>query len=169
MLEQQCAEPGVALVQWRHGRGARLDGRRLVTACENRPVVRPRLLVPSILAVVLVAGCGSGGDTTYSVEKSRACLEKAGYRTAAPPASDVVASAAEGGAFSIRFPGGRNIVIVSFGLDRNGAERIVRGYQRFRGSNIGLTDVLSARHNAVLLWAAHPADSDRKAVEGCLR
>jgi hypothetical protein len=47
-------------------------------------------------------------------------------------------------------------VIVSFGLDRNGAERIVRGFQRFHGPNIGLTDVLHAQHNAVMLWAAHP-------------
>jgi hypothetical protein len=129
-------------------------------------VARPLLLLPAILAVVLAAGCGGGGDTTYSADKSRACLVKAGHRVADAPAGDLVASAAEGGAFSVRF--GTNLVIVSFGLDRNGAERIVRGYQRFRGKNIGLTDVLSADHNAVLLWAAHPADADVTTVKRCL-
>jgi hypothetical protein len=82
------------------------------------------------------------------------------------PASDLVASAAEGGSFTVHF--GTNIAIVSFGNDRDGAERIVRAYQRFRGKNIGLLDVLHAEHNAVILWAIHPLDIDVRAIEDCL-
>jgi hypothetical protein len=134
-------------------------------ACDNRPV-RPRhlflLLVP--LALVL-AGCG-GGSKSYSAEKSRACLLAKGHVVSAPPASDLVASAAEGGSYTVRF--GKNFATVSFGTDRDGAERIVRAYQRFRGKNIGLLDVLSARGNAVMLWAIHPEDADIKVVEDCL-
>jgi hypothetical protein len=128
------------------------------------------MLLPAMLAVVLAAGCG-GGNTTYSADRSRACLVKAGYKVKGPPADDLVASAAEGGAFSVRFGTnlfGTNLVIVSFGLDRSGAERIVRGYQRFHGKNIGLTDVLSVDHNAVLLWAAHPTDANVTTIKQCL-
>ena len=58
---------------------------------------------------------------------------------------------------------------VSFGNDRNGAERIVRAYQHFSGKNIGLPDVLSAKRNAVVLWAVHPKDEDVATIEGCLK
>jgi hypothetical protein len=145
--------------------GERLASRSSGGACDNRSV-RPRhfllLLVP--LALVL-AGCG-GGAKTYSAEKSRACLLAKGRVVSGPPASDLVASAAEGGAYTVRF--GKNLATVSFGTDRDGAERIVRAYQRFRGKNIGLLDVLSAKGNAVVLWAIHPEDADIKVIEGCL-
>jgi hypothetical protein len=142
-----------------------LPGPVVGDACDNRPV-RPRhLLVLLVPLAAFVAGCG-GGDKTYSAEKSRACLLAKGHAVSGPPASDLVASAAEGGSFTVRF--GRNFATVSFGTDRDGAERIVRAYQRFRGKNIGLLDVLSARGNAVTLWAMHPEDSDVKVIEGCL-
>jgi hypothetical protein len=134
-------------------------------ACDNR-LVRPRhLLVLLVPLAVLLAGCG-GGTKTYSAEKSRACLLAKGRVVTGPPASDLVASAAEGGSYTVRF--GRNFATVSFGTDRDGAERIVRAYQRFRGKNIGLLDVLSASGNAVTLWAMHPEDADVKTIQDCL-
>ena len=126
---------------------------------------RWHLLLSLVPLAVLVAGCG-GGTKIFSEEKSRACLVAKGKVVTDPPRSDLVASAAEGGAYSVRF--GKNLVIVSFGADRDGAERIVRAYQRFRGKNIGLLDVLRADHNAVLLWAIHPEDADVKVIEDCL-
>lgn len=127
---------------------------------------RGSVLLPLGLAAVLVAGCGGGGKT-YSADKSRACLADNGRVVTDPPPSDLVANAAEGGSFTVHF--GTNIATVSFGNDRDGAEQIVRRYQRFRGKNIGLLDVLSAQRNAVLLWAVHPQDAYLKAVEDCLR
>jgi hypothetical protein len=133
-------------------------------ACDNRRV-RPRHLLFLLVPVVaFLAGCG--GTKTYSAEKSRACLLAKGRVVTGPPASDLVASAAEGGSFTVPF--GKNFATVSFGTDRDGAERIVRAYQRFHGKNIGLPDVLSAKGNAVLLWAGHPDDSALRVVEGCL-
>ena len=126
---------------------------------------------PPGLAVVLagsafvLAGCG--GTTTYSEADSRSCLQKAGVSVQSAPRADFVASSAEGGSFTARVPG--NKVTISFGLDRNGAERIVRGYQRFRGKNIGLEDVLKPKHNAVMLWALHPSDADLGTIEACLK
>lgn len=125
----------------------------------------------SLLTVVLVgsllalAGCG-GGTKTYSAAATRSCLEQAGVDVVPVPKEDFIASAAEGGAFTARFRD--NKVTVSFGLDRNGAEHIVRGYQRFRGKNIGLADVLRPKGNAVMLWALHPPDAYVSAIEGCL-
>ncbi len=137
----------------------------VLTTCENRRVGRFSLLVSVVLVVILAAGCG-GGTKTYSVDKSRACLVKKGLKVTNPPPADLVANAAEGGAFSLRFPNNR--VIVSFGNDRSGAERIVRAYQRFHRKVIALKDVLRAEHNAVLLWGVGPRDDDLKVIMDCL-
>ena len=125
----------------------------------------PILLSLVLLAALAVAGCG-GGTTTYSADKTRACLVQNGRVVTEVPAADLVASAAEAGSFAVRF--GTNIAIVSFGNDRAGAERIVRAYQRFRGKNIGLLDVLHADQNAVILWAIHPLDDHVRAIQDCL-
>jgi hypothetical protein len=124
-----------------------------------------RLVLVLAAAAAIVSGCG--GTTTYSAGKTRSCLEGAGVAVTAIPKSDFVASTAEGGAFTAHFRD--NLVTVSFGLDRSGAERIVRGYQRFRGKNIGLEDVLRPKRNAVMLWAAHPADAYLQTIEACLK
>ena len=139
-----------------------------LTACENRRVrgFPPRLA--AVLAgttVVLVAGCG--GTKTYSATASRSCLEKAGVDVRNVPRDDFVASSAEGGAFTAHFRD--DLVTVSFGLDRKGAERIVRGYQQFRGKNIGLEDVLRPKQNAVMLWALHPPEAYLQTIEACLK
>ena len=114
---------------------------------------------------MLVAGCG--GTKTYSAAATRSCLEKAGVDVRSVPRDDFVASTAEGGAFTAHFRD--DLVTVSFGLDRKGAEGIVRGYQRFRGKNIGLKDVLRPKQNAVMLWALHPPDAYLQTIEACLK
>jgi hypothetical protein len=129
-------------------------------------VLGPRLLFSLVLLVgLIIAGCG-GESKTYSAAKTRACLVQHGRVVRDVPASDLVASAAEGGSFAVPF--GTNVAIVSFGNDRDGAERVVRAYQRFRGKNIGLLDVLHAERNAVILWAIHPLDEHVRAIEDCL-
>jgi hypothetical protein len=125
----------------------------------------PRLAVVLAGTVLLAAGCG--GTKTYSEAATRACLKQAGVYVGAVPNNDLVASAAEGGGFTARFRD--NKVTVSFGLDRKGAERIVRAYQHFRGKNIGLEDVLRPKQNAVMLWALHPPEAYLQTIEACLR
>ncbi len=136
-------------------------------ACDNRRVRPKHLLLALVLVAALLSAAGCGGTTTYSAAKTRACLKQAGARVTPPPADDLVASAAEGDSFRVHFRD--NLVTLSFGLDRSGAERIVRGYERFRGKNIGLEDVLRVSHNLVMLWAVHPADAYIQTVEGCLK
>jgi hypothetical protein len=126
-----------------------------------------RFVVVLLLSGVLLLASGCGGTATYSEDETRSCLEDANVAVTSPPKGDFVASTAEGGAFTARFRD--NLVTVSFGLDRDGAERIVRGYQRFRGKNIGLEDVLRPKRNAVMLWALHPADAYLQTIEACLK
>ena len=93
----------------------------VLTACENRPVRAAGPLLTLVLIVGFVAGCGGGeGRSTRPTRAVPASSSRAAW-SRDPPASDVVASAAEGGAFSVRF--GDNLVTVSFGSDRDGAER----------------------------------------------
>ena len=135
-------------------------------ACENRRV-RGFPLFAAVLACTVLLAAGCGGTTTYSEAATRACLKEAGVRVGPVPNEDFVASAAEGGGFTARFKDDK--VTVSFGLDRKGAERIVRGYQRFRGANIGLEDVLRPKQNAVMLWALHPPEAYLQTIEACLK
>ena len=44
-----------------------------------------------------------------------------------------------------------------------------RAYQRFRGKNIGLTDVLRPKSNVVILWANHPSDTAEQTIQECLK
>jgi hypothetical protein len=127
--------------------------------------VRGRLLLGAVLAgTLLVAGCG--GTSTYDADKSRACFEKQpGVKVRNKV--DVVASTAPGGAFNVKLRG--NQVTLSFGQDRKEAQRIVLAYQRFRGKNIGLPDVLRPTKNVVALWEAHPSDAALQTIQDCLK
>ena len=87
------------------------------------------LAVVSSCSLLLAAGCG-GGTKTYSADEEPGLPGEEASTSTGPAAGDFVASTAEGGAFTARFRD--NQVIVSFGHDRDGAERIVRGYQRFQ-------------------------------------
>ena len=124
-----------------------------------------RLLVGAVLAgTLVVAGCG--GAKSYDAEKTRSCLaDQPGVKLSNKV--DFVASTALGGAFNAKLL--ENQVTLAFAQDREEAERIVRAYQRFRGKNIGLTDVLRPSHNVVALWEAHPSDTALQTIEDCLK
>jgi hypothetical protein len=121
-----------------------------------------RVLVLLAGAAVL-AGCG--GPTIYTRAKTRACLE--GKDVKLQRQLDFVASTALGGALNVKLAD--NQVTIAFGENEVQAKSLARAYRRFRGRNIGIADVLRPSHNAVLLWTAHPSDSDLALVEGCLK
>ena len=128
--------------------------------------VRGRLLVSCavLTGTLVVAGCG--GTKSYDAEKTRSCLaDQPGVKLSNKV--DFVASTALGGAFNAKLLG--NQVTLAFAEDRKEAERIVRAYQRFRGKNIGLTDVLRPSQNVVALWEAHPSDTALQTIEDCLK
>jgi hypothetical protein len=126
------------------------------------------MLLP-IALVAIAAGCG--GTKSYSLEKTRACLEKEdGVRVGRVPAPDFIASAAPGGATRAALAGG-NRVTISFGRDQREADRIAEGYRTFAGKSIGrvIADLLRPDRNAVLLWKQHPSPNDLDKVNGCLK
>jgi hypothetical protein len=124
-----------------------------------------RFLLPLVLSgSLLAAGCGS--PSTYDVDKTRACLAKQ-QGVVVNNKVDFVASNALGGAISVKLL--ENEVTLSFANDRQEAERIVRAYQRFKGRNIGLEDVLRPTHNVVVLWALHPSDTAAQTIHDCLK
>ena len=125
-----------------------------------------RVALPLVAMVALLAS-GCGGKTSYSVAKTRACLQARGAQTGGK--LDFVASTATGGAFSASL--GDNEVKLVFGQTENDAEQIVAAYERFAFPNVktGLPDVLRRYANVVTLWHAHPQDADLSLVVGCLR
>jgi hypothetical protein len=129
--------------------------------------VRPRaFLIGLVLAVLLLVAAGCGSSRTYDVDKTRACLQKQPSLKVSDKV-DFIASNALGGAINVRLPG--NQVTLSFAEDRQEAERIVRAYERFKGKNIGLEDVLRPTHNIVVLWAAHPSEAAEQTIRDCLK
>jgi len=124
-----------------------------------------RLFLGAVLAgTLVVAGCG--GTKSYDAEKTRSCLaDQPGVKLSNKV--DFVASTALGGAFNAKLLG--NQVTLAFAEDRKEAERIVRAYQRFRGKNIGLSDILYSNRNVVMLWREHPSADDTARVTDCLK
>jgi hypothetical protein len=125
-----------------------------------------RVALP-LLALVAVLAAGCGGKTTYSLAKTRACLQSRGAQVGGK--LDFVASTATGGAFAARL--GDNDVKLVFGQSENDAQQIVAAYERFAFANVksGLPDVLRRYSNVVTLWHEHPQDADLSLVVGCLR
>jgi hypothetical protein len=125
-----------------------------------------RVAILLVVSLALVAGgCGSGSKT-YSLAKTRECLEGKGVRIGGSP--DFVAETATGGAFVANFPG--NYVTISFGDTVDDAVGTEKGYERAAFANVreGLADVLKREQNAVLLWHEHPVTSDVTTVQNCL-
>jgi hypothetical protein len=115
-------------------------------------------------ALVVLAACG--GEKTYTLAKTRACLVgEPGLLVRRKV--DFVASTALGGAVNVKLA--HNQVTISFGRDGDEAHRLATAYRRFRGRNIGIADVLRPKRNAVLLWQAHPADEDLATIDRCLK
>jgi hypothetical protein len=125
-----------------------------------------RVVLPLVALVALLAS-GCGGKTSYSIAKTRACLQARGAQVGGK--LDFVASTATGGAFAAAL--GDNDVKLVFGQTESDAEQIVAAYERFAFSNVktGLPDVLRRYANVVTLWHTHPQDADLSLVVGCLR
>jgi hypothetical protein len=128
--------------------------------------MRPQRFLLVLVPIVALAAAGCGSSGPYELSKTRSCLvEQPGVKIGSKV--DFVASNALGGAILVKLAG--NQVTLSFAEDRQEAERIVRAYQRFRGANIGLEDVLRPTRNVVALWMAHPSESALQTIRNCLK
>lgn len=121
----------------------------------------------ALLAGLLLATAGCGGDSAYELAPTRACLEDAGVAVDTTRV-DVVASTAQSGALHASFPS--NEVTVAFGEDVEDAEQTARAYQRFapRRLRAKLPNILKRRRNVVMLWGVSPAPQDETTVVDCL-
>jgi ABC-type glycerol-3-phosphate transport system substrate-binding protein len=124
-----------------------------------------RLALLGIVVALIAAGCG--GQSTYSADKTRACLASESTRIGGP--LDFVATTATGGAFVAHLSD--NSVTIAFGKKQTDATDIASAYQRFAFPNVrsNIQDVLQLYRNAVLLWQTHPASADLALVTGCLK
>jgi hypothetical protein len=128
--------------------------------------VRKLVLVLGAVALV-AAACGKPSPKVYSDARTRACLQAQGVRLAPPPASDFVASTALGGSFRALLH--RNFVTISFGSSVANATSLDHVYRTVHARNVGIDDVLRTQGNAVMLWHAHPSDTDLALLQGCLK
>jgi len=124
-----------------------------------------RLGLVGLVIAVLAAGCG--GQSDYSLAKTRSCLASEDVKIAS--ARDFVATTATGGAFRARLSD--NEVTLAFGEKDSDAVDIAYAYQRFAFANVrgNILDVLQRYRNVVLLWQQHPQSADLALVTGCLR
>ena len=127
----------------------------------------PRLALAAVGVGIVLLAAGCGGSTTYTVPRSKSCLEQRGVKIGGP--LDFVANTATGGAFRANLSD--NWVTIAFGENVKSGVDIENAYTRFALPNVrpGLADVLRRYNNAVTLWHQHPNDSDLSLVVGCLR
>ena len=79
----------------------------------------------ALLSVLSLAGCGGGGSTDYSLDRTAACLDGADGVTAVSTNDDdqdAIAAGAPGGA--VRAEVGENEVHVAFGRTEDEADEI---------------------------------------------
>ncbi|HEY4346148.1 MAG TPA: hypothetical protein VGM80_01055 [Gaiellaceae bacterium] len=128
-----------------------------------------RLALAGVAVGILLATAGCGGQTTYTLARTKTCLTQRGVQVSGKFGDDFVAGTAMGGATVAHL--GDNFVTIAFGQDVTGGDNIELAYTRFSGANIknGLPDVLRRYNNAVTLWHMHPSDSDLALIVGCLR
>jgi hypothetical protein len=125
-------------------------------------------LLATLVLLIVVSGCGSGGTAAYTKEATEACLRKAAlHPTPVSEAADFVANSATGGAFTVRLVDNR--VTVSFGETDADADNLDQAYRRFKATNVGIDDVLRRQGNALMLWHVHPLDDDLATIAGCLK
>jgi hypothetical protein len=124
-----------------------------------------KLVVLLVMAALLAASCGKDGGKTYTLVKTRSCLEDQQVRLGGQ--LDFVATTATGGALRANL--GRNFVIIVFGETAADADNINQAYHRFSSSNVGVDDVLRQQDNAVMLWHEHPSDQDLALITTCLK
>ena len=124
-----------------------------------------RLGLIGLVIAVLAAGCG--GQSDYSLAKTRSCLASEDVKIST--ARDFVATTATGGAFRAKLSD--NHVTLAFGEKDSDAVDIAYAYQRFAFPNVRSTilDVLQRYRNVVLLWQKHPENADLALITGCLR
>ena len=127
----------------------------------------PRLALAAVGVGIVLLAAGCGGSTTYTVPRSKSCLEQRGVKIGGP--LDFVANTATGGAFRANLSD--NWVTIAFGENVKSGVDIENAYTRFALPNVrpGLADVLRRYNNAVTLWHQHPNDSDLSLVVDCLR
>ena len=127
----------------------------------------PRLALAAVGVGIVLLAAGCGGSTTYTLPRSKSCLEQRGVKIGGP--LDFVANTATGGAFRANLTD--NWVTIAFGENVKSGVDIENAYTRFALPNVrpGLADVLRRYNNAVTLWHQHPNDSDLSLVVGCLR
>jgi hypothetical protein len=124
-----------------------------------------RIALIVVFSMFLSAGCG--GNSLYTVAKTRTCLASEDARIGGK--LDFVASTATGGALIATLSD--NSVTIAFGAKESDAADIAIAYQRFAFPNVraNIQDVLERYRNAVLLWHAHPGNADLALVTGCLK
>jgi hypothetical protein len=122
------------------------------------------MLVTGALLAAFVSACGNPAHL-YSLQKTTACLKTKPVRLGGP--LDFVATTAPGGAVKVHT--GANFVTVVFGKTVDDATNIDDAYRRFAARNVGVEDVLQQNENAVMLWHAHPDQSQVDLINGCLK
>jgi hypothetical protein len=128
-----------------------------------------RLALIGIMLALALGLSACGGNPTYSLPKTKACLSARGARISSNLNDDFVASTASGGAFLANL--GDNSVKVVFGQNDSDAQQIQEAYEHFAFKNVksGLPDVLRLYNNVVTLWHKHPQPTDLALVIGCLK
>ncbi len=135
--------------------------------------LRPTLAAP-LAALVLLAGCGGGGDgkpdpnALLSLGDTQSCLDDEGLETSTSP-KQLGFIAGNSPAGGLRVNVGGNSATIAFGNTRAEGRRLEVAFRRFAGNKKRVKNLLERRNNAVVTWLVEPAANERKLLSDCLR
>jgi hypothetical protein len=125
----------------------------------------------ALLVVMVLAACGGGSSSPYTAKATAPCLGKHGFTgvtTAAAKIGFIAAFAANGG-LQARSPAG-NVLTIAFADSADSTPGIQREYRKAAPPSLRshMSDIMSAKGNAVLVWTVSPSQDELSLAESCL-
>jgi hypothetical protein len=127
------------------------------------------LLAP---VVVLAVACDQTTVKPFQAAPTAKCLRAAGFTVSTGEADvGLVAATAANGGLRATPKGGGNTLIMAFAADGKDAANIEQAIRRTAPAALRphLSDIMTVKQNAVLLWTVTPSAQVQQAVLACLK
>ncbi|HEY2073981.1 MAG TPA: hypothetical protein VGG88_10445 [Gaiellaceae bacterium] len=129
--------------------------------------------IPPLVALVLVlvlAACGGSSSKPYTAAATKACLSQKGFTgvTSSQAKIGFIAAFAPNGGLQARSKSG-NVLTIAF-ADSDSVASTESAFKRNAPASLRphISDIMSAKGNAVLVWTVSPSQQELSDAQNCL-